>query len=196
MKKYFSFFCYVAMAIAAVSFVSCGDDDEIDEPKQEEQKPQMVNIYAASYGVNVLDIYDVTLKIYRNGKKQDVVLSTSNSSKAHDNDNNRDYYTYYCASVNGEEGVDSVAAVVTAKSNIEAVIASKNADSYCDLSCRTLIKEVNKAANGDYSNRCERPNFSRDLWGDLMAEDEVYEKYGKYQYELRRSNIEDRFSAK
>lgn len=198
MKKYFSFFCYIVMTIAAVSFVSCGDDkdDITEENKQEEQKPQKVKIYTMSYGINVLDVYDVTLKIYRNGKHQDVVLSTSNSSKDFDSDLNREFYKYYCASVNGEEGVDSVAAVVATKSNLESVIASKDQNADCDLSCYSAIKEVYKAANGDYSQNCRVPNYSAPMWGDLIGEDENYEMYGEHTCELMRKQLVLRFSAK
>lgn len=197
MKKYFSFFCYIVMTIAAASFVSCGDDndDGIEETKQEEQEPQTVKIYTVSYGINVLDVYDVTLKIYRNGKHQDVALSTSYSSKSYDSQNNREFYKYYCASVKGEEGVDSVVAVVATKSNLESIIASKDKNADCDLSSYSAIKEVNKVANGDYSGNCRVPNYSSTLWGDLIGKDENYEMYGEYTYELRRKDLVRRLSA-
>lgn len=194
MKKFIYALMAVMAMLSSAALVSCGDDRD-DDIEQEEQKPQTVKIYTVSYGINVLDVYEVTLKIYHNDKHQDVVLSTSGSSKGYDSDNNREYYRYYCASVNGEEGVDSVVAVVAAKSNLESIIAGKDKDTYSDLSCYSMIKEVYKVANGDYSGNCSVPNYSLTKWGDLIAEDENYEKYGEYTYELRCKDLVKRFSA-
>ncbi len=188
MKKFFSYFCYVAMAVAAVSFVSCGDDDdEIDEPKKEEEA-QTVRVYTAAYSSEILDIYDISLGIYRNGKKQDVALSTANSVKSKGNE-----YHYYCASVNGEEGVDSVVAVVKSKANIESIVASKDPDTDCDLTCYANIKELKKVANGDYSDHCGTGGYSLIGWGELLVESG---SGGGIPYVAYRKIFEDGFSAK
>ena len=194
MKKYFSFFCYVAMAIAAVSFVSCGDDDEIDDPKKDEpEQVQTVDVYTAAYAADVLEIYDVTLNIYRNGKKQTVALSAANSVKGYNDTYKHDEYYYYCASVNGEEGVDSVVAVVVNKPNIEGIIAGKDASSKSYMSSYAKIKNLYKAANGDYSGSCSLMSNSQIKWGELL---EVNELNGVLGYENFRSKHEASFSAK
>lgn len=184
------------MAIAAVSFVSCGDDDdEIDDPKKEEEKPgqeaQTLRVYTAAYAGDLLDLYDITLNIYRNGNKQDVVLSTANSVKGYNEQYKKDEYYYYCASVNGVEGVDSVVAVVASKSNIEDIIASKDSDGECNQSCYAVIKDLKKAANGDYSDYCYSPVYSSNHWPSLLTDNK-----GVITYERVRAGVAKNLSAK
>lgn len=176
MKKFISFFCYFAMAIAAVSFVSCGDDDDDMNGPNNGQTPnsQKVQIYAAEIGKNALDVFDIKLNVYRNGKKQVVVLDkkmlTPYVRKETDFLDMSSMSIYCCTAVNGVEGVDSVIAEVAVKSNIEEIIASNDPNGGCTLSCSGEIVRVNKVANGDYVSLITPSHSSTFKWKDLLAE--------------------------
>lgn len=171
MKKFLSFFCYVAMAIAAVSFVSCGDDDDNDDPKKEPTpEAQKVQIYAATIGDQALDLFNIKLNMYRNGQKQVVVLDKSMIAKTASTANT-DFQSYYCSSVNGVEGIDSVVAEVELKPNVDEYIARQDPNGRCTWLCTGDLKVVNKAANGDYSSYCIQPSQTLTATWSMMLKD-------------------------
>ena len=199
MKKIYSFIAFAAILCTSMCMMtSCGDDNEIEgpkeeDPKKEDPKPETVRVFCMEYGVNLNDIYDVTLSLYRNGKKQDVVPSATNSVKVYNKILEADVYHYFCTSVNGEEGVDSVVAVVTTKPNIEAIITGKDESTDCDITCAADIAELPKLADGDYSEEYEAHTFIRVPWDQLLEKGIGLEKT---ICELFREHIEKTLSVK
>ncbi len=192
MKKFFSYFCYVAMAVAAVSFVSCGDDDDIDDPKEPDTKE--VQIYTAALGDQTLEVMDIKLNLYRNGQKQVVVLDNSMLGKYVPNVMTANFgntLTYYCASVNGVEGVDSVIAEATAKPNIKDIVASHDPEDSFTWAGRGSIMKVEKAADGDYSKFCGPKTEHHDFWNSVFAD-----RNGKVHYENMLAEVQTMLTAK
>lgn len=193
MKKIFSYFCYAAMAMAAVSFVSCGDDDDIDEPKKEPEA-QTVQIYTATLGEGTLDVIDVKLNMYRNGQKQVVTLDNNMMGRFKPTTTLQDFshtLTYYCASVNGVEGVDSVIAEANVKPNIEEIVASHAAGESFYWAGQGDILKVNKVADGDYSACCIVKREHKDSWKAVLEE-----RNGKIHYENIVAEIQQMLTAK
>lgn len=201
MKKIYSFIAFAAMLCTSMCMLTSCGNDEIEGPKKEEQgpepepepKPETVRVFCMEYGVNLNDIYDITLSLYRNGKKQDVVPSATNSVKLYSKILEADVYRYFCLSVNGEEGVDSVVAVVAAKPNIEEIIASKDESTDCDITCAAGIAELPKLADGDYSGEFEAHAYTRVPWNQLM---EILAGSKETVYEAFREHIEETLSVK
>lgn len=189
MKKIFSFFCYIAIAIAAVTFVSCGKDDDDDIitpiPEQEAKIP----VYVAALGDGALELFDIKISIYRNGKKREVVLDKNTMTpikpEKYENVNG-----YYCSSVNGEEGVDSVVAEVSIKPNVKDIIASKDPKSEGNFYASGLIKEVEKFASGNYSAYFDPGNNS------IRWENVTNVSNGLAFYESRCKTVKDILTAK
>lgn len=210
MKKLYSFIAFAAILCTSMCMLtSCGDDEnEIEIPKKEDPKDEdskkedpeeedpnseMVRVFCVEYGVNLNDIYDVTLSIYRDGKKQDVLLSTTNSVKMYSKVLEADVYHYFCSSVNGVEGVDSVVAVVATKPNIEAIIASMDKSTDCDITCAAGIAKLPKVADGDYSGEYEAHASIRVPWDQLLVKGAGTEET---LYELFREKTQKTLSVK
>lgn len=191
MKKIFSFFCYIAIAIAAVTFVSCGNDEEDDiitpKPEQEAKIP----VYIVEIGDGALELLDIKLNIYRNGKKQEVVLDKNKVTPLESQ--NKYLNGYYCSSVNGEEGVDSVVAEVSLKSNLKDILASKNPEEVSNFYVNGHLKEVNKVANGNYLAYCDVTQGQMSSWKVVSSESV---SNGEIYYERLCRTTKERLSKK
>lgn len=191
MKKIFSFFCYIAIAIAAVTFVSCGNDEEDDIITPKPGTEAKIPVYTVEIGDGALELLDIKLNIYRNGKKQEVALDKNKVTPLESQ--NKYLNGYYCSSVNGEEGVDSVVAEVSLKSNVKDIFASKNLEEVSNFYVNGHLKEVNKVANGNYLAYCDVTQGQMSSWKVVSSESV---SNGEIYYERLCRTTKERLSKK
>lgn len=175
MKKITSLLAIAAVALTAVfSFASCSKNDDNLEPAD----TQTIPVYTVGIGDGALELLDIKLNIYRNGKKMEVILDKNKVTPITAPNPVHKYLNgYCCSSVNGEEGVDSVVAKVSLKPNVKDIIASKDPKEVSNFYTVGRIYKVKKAADGNYLEHCDNTHSVMSTWEQTLsvgANDEIY----------------------